>query len=136
MSRSMLAVLAGCGLSLAGCGTFSDAICGPLNDQVYYRGVSLDITAAMEGRPLLAADVPLSFVADTALLPVEAYQEWKHPRPHLDVWRSEGEQKAADKSRDESLKSVDLASAKLSRQDRPANDVAREPSDNSPSKSN
>ena len=111
MSRCLLAVLAACSLSLCGCGTLSDAMCGPITDQVYYRGVTMDIGAAKEGRPLFAADIPLSFVADTLLVPTEAYQEWQHPRAHLDLWRTETEQKSADKSADDSPKSVDIAPA-------------------------
>jgi uncharacterized protein YceK len=103
MSRCLLAAIAVCSLSLSGCGTFSDAICGPLNDQVYYRGVSEDISGAAAGYLFYAADITLSFVADTVLLPSEAYQEWKHPRPHLDLWRTETEQKAADKTPDDSF---------------------------------
>ncbi len=109
MSRCLLAVLAACSLSVCGCGTFSDAICGPINDQVYYRGVSMDLAATTEGYPIYAADIPLSFVADTVLLPVGVYQEWTHPHQHLDLWRTETEQKSADKSPDDSPKSVDIA---------------------------
>jgi uncharacterized protein YceK len=119
----MLAILAVCGLSLTGCGTFGDAICGPISDQVYYRGVSMDLAATFEGMPWVAADIPLSFVADTVLLPSQSYQEWKHPRPHMDLWRTEEEQKAADKSRDESPKSMDVASGKPPRPDRPPGDA-------------
>lgn len=63
----------GC-LGVTGCGTFSDAICGPVDNHVYYRGVRFDVAAVKEGGPqaLLAADIPLSAVADTLLIPVYA----------------------------------------------------------------
>jgi hypothetical protein len=45
MPRLILALLGtGC-LCLTGCGTFSDAMCGPIDNHVYYRGVRLDIQA-------------------------------------------------------------------------------------------
>ena len=46
MVRSKFLILAICSLSLSGCGTFSDMICGPvdpINDPVYYRGVRFDV---------------------------------------------------------------------------------------------
>ncbi len=83
MRRSALAILAACGLSLSGCGTFSDALCGPINDHVFYRGVRLDVQAVKEGGPkvLLAADIPFSVVADTLLVPCLAYRQWTDPPP-------------------------------------------------------
>ena len=47
----------------SGCGTFSDMMCGPVDQDangVYYRGVRLDLTAAEEGGwfMLMAADIP------------------------------------------------------------------------------
>lgn len=71
MSRSILALIgAGC-LCLTGCGTFSDAICGPIDSHVFYRGVRLDIEAVKEGgkMTLMAADIPFSAVVDTLLIP-------------------------------------------------------------------
>jgi uncharacterized protein YceK len=57
--------------SLSGCGTFSDAMCGPINDHIFYRGVRFDMAMAKQGGgdTLMLADLPLSAVADTALLP-------------------------------------------------------------------
>jgi uncharacterized protein YceK len=75
MSRSILALIgAGC-LCLTGCGTFSDAICGPIGGPVYYRGVRMDIEAVKEGgkMALMAADIPFSAVADTLLIPYYTY---------------------------------------------------------------
>jgi uncharacterized protein YceK len=81
MLRSMLAILAICSLSLSGCGTFSDAMCGPVNDHLFYRGVRMDVAAVKEGGPmtLMAADIPFSAVADTLLVPYLAYQELTDP---------------------------------------------------------
>src|SRR5262245_56496126 len=61
----LMGVVAQC-LALSGCGTFSDIMCGPIDDHVYYRGVRLDVEAVKEGGPLaiLAADIPLSAAAD------------------------------------------------------------------------
>lgn len=75
-------VALGC-LSIAGCGTFSDAICGPVSDRVYYRGTRFDLLAIREGgaKVLLVADLPLSALVDTALIPYFAYQEATRPRP-------------------------------------------------------
>jgi uncharacterized protein YceK len=81
MSRSILALIgAGC-LGLTGCGTFSDAMCGPIDNHVYYRGVRLDIEVVKEGGPmaLMAADIPFSAVADTLLIPYYA----RRARPEL-----------------------------------------------------
>jgi uncharacterized protein YceK len=83
MSRSMLVILAICTLWLSGCGTFSDTMCGPINDHRFYRGVRLDIEAVKEGGPmvLMAADIPLSAVADTLLAPGVLYQQMKDRKP-------------------------------------------------------
>jgi uncharacterized protein YceK len=79
--RSMLVILATCSLSLSGCGTFSDAMCGPIDDHVFYRGVRLDVEAVKEGGPmvLMAADIPFSAVADTLLVPYLVYHELTDP---------------------------------------------------------
>src|SRR2546421_2075639 len=71
----VVATLAVMAISLAGCGTFSDAVCGPINDHVFYRGVRLDVEAVKEGGPraLMAADIPFSAIADTILLPYATY---------------------------------------------------------------
>lgn len=93
--RSTVGIVAICSLSLSGCGTFSDAICGPITavyevdpagvkvakvkDHIFYRGVRLDVQAVKEGGPmtLMAADIPFSAVADTLLVPYLAYQMHK-----------------------------------------------------------
>jgi uncharacterized protein YceK len=71
MSRSILALIGASCLYLTGCGTFSDAMCGPIDNHVFYRGVRLDIEAIKEGgkMTLLAADIPFSAMADTLLIP-------------------------------------------------------------------
>jgi uncharacterized protein YceK len=83
MMRPLLAILVLGSLSLSGCGTFSDAMCGPIDDHVYYRGVRLDAQAVQEGGPkvLMAADIPFSAVADTVLIPYLAYHELTDPPP-------------------------------------------------------
>jgi uncharacterized protein YceK len=60
---------------LSGCGTFADAFCGPLNDQVYYRGVTVDLKVIQNGgeSTFMALDLPFSALADTALVPYQAY---------------------------------------------------------------
>lgn len=74
MPRSIFALIGAVCLCNTGCGTFSDAMCGPIDNNIYYRGVRLDIAAVKEGGPktLLAADIPLSAVADTLLIPYYA----------------------------------------------------------------
>lgn len=49
MRRSMLFIVVLCSPWTGGCGTFSDALCGPVNDHAYYRGVRFDLGAATEG---------------------------------------------------------------------------------------
>ena len=53
-------------------------ICGPGGGGPYYRGVRMDAMAIRERHPiapLLVADLPLSAVADTAMIPYIAYRE-------------------------------------------------------------
>ena len=92
MLRSMLVILAICSLWLSGCGTFSDAMCGPITDHAFYRGVRFDVEAVKEGGPmaLMAGDIPLSAVADTLLVPYLAYHELADPpRRGLQAMREE-----------------------------------------------
>lgn len=82
MMRITLIISAVCSLSLSGCGTFSDAMCGPTNDdRVFYRGVRLDVEGIKEGGPnvLMVADLPFSAVADTLLVPILAFHELTDP---------------------------------------------------------
>src|ERR1043166_7397454 len=81
MLRTALVILAISSLALSGCGTFSDAMCGPIDNHVFYRGVRLDVEAVKEGGPLvlMAADIPFSALADTLLVPYLAYQELSEP---------------------------------------------------------
>jgi uncharacterized protein YceK len=71
MPRKLNTILGLWYLTLIGCGTFSDAVCGPIDNNVYYRGVRLDLEAVQEGgaKSLMVADLPLSAVADTLLIP-------------------------------------------------------------------
>ena len=87
MTRIGLLLLAVGSLALGGCGTFADAMAGPVDDHVYYRGVRLDVEAVSEGgkNVLMAADIPLSAIVDTALLPYLAYHEWTDP-PRKIAW--------------------------------------------------
>jgi uncharacterized protein YceK len=80
--RTALVSLSICSVLASGCGTFSDAMCGPISDNVFYRGVLYDVLAVKEGGPLvlMAADIPFSMVADTLLLPYIAYLVWIEPR--------------------------------------------------------
>jgi uncharacterized protein YceK len=88
MSRSWRKSLVVYAFLLSGCGTFADAMCGPVTDHVYYRGVRFDALAVSEGGPqvLMAADMPISAVADTLLVPYLAYHQMTDParaRPAL-----------------------------------------------------
>jgi uncharacterized protein YceK len=67
--RAVQAVLAIVCLSMIGCGTCSDIMCGPTDDHVYYRGVRMDVEVAKEGGwpSLMILDVPFSAAADTAI---------------------------------------------------------------------
>src|SRR4051794_32271085 len=71
-----------------GCGTLADMLAGPINDQVYYRGVTTDLEVIKEGGllPLLVLDLPFSALADTVLLPFQAY------------WQKTGQQAAGENS--------------------------------------
>lgn len=77
--------------ALTGCGTFSDAMCGPVrvqytddgrlvpvHDCPYYRGVRFDALAVKEGAVLMAADMPLSAIADTVQVPFIACLQLKN----------------------------------------------------------
>lgn len=71
MRRLVLALIGAGGVGLSGCGTFSDAMCGPISDHTYYRGVRFDVAVAKQGGAglLFVADIPFSAVADTLLIP-------------------------------------------------------------------
>jgi uncharacterized protein YceK len=67
----------------SGCGSFSDAICGPRGDDyLYYRGVRFDLLAIKDKdtwpwAPLLVLDMPFSAAVDTALAPYIAWQVYQ-----------------------------------------------------------
>jgi uncharacterized protein YceK len=81
MSRRALAIFAMLSPWLCGCGTVYDGVAGPLTDQIYYRGVTFDVGCAIGGNPLAVADLPLSLVADTVMVPSLAYRQRINPRP-------------------------------------------------------
>jgi uncharacterized protein YceK len=87
IKQPMLIILAICTITLSGCGTFADMMCGPGDDKVFYRGVRMDVESAKEGGRLsvMVADIPFSAVADTLLIPFLAYAETT--RPPLDPRR-------------------------------------------------
>jgi uncharacterized protein YceK len=96
-----------------GCGTFSDTMCGPIDDHVFYRGVRLDIMAAQDGgwTTLMIADIPFSAVADTLLLPCSIYN-WSHPRSlnidrlHSDAMQPDEEGRKREKTEKEDAASL------------------------------
>jgi len=102
--RAVPVILAICSLSLSGCGTFSDTMCGPINDNVFYRGVRLDVEAVKGGGPmvLMAADIPFSAVADTLLVPHLAYHELTDP-PRKTLQSLTDEESDSDNRKTDSL---------------------------------
>jgi uncharacterized protein YceK len=76
--KTVAATLALMAVSLSGCGTFNDAICGPPHSVPLYNCVQFDVEMALQGgdglpRPLgllALADIPLSAAADTVLVPI------------------------------------------------------------------
>jgi uncharacterized protein YceK len=79
-ARTFLAIFT---LSVAGCGTLTDMVAGPLDDKVFYRGVRADIETVKTGEPRLvfigAADLPFSTLADTVMAPL-LIPVWLNPR--------------------------------------------------------
>ncbi len=76
-------------LCFSGCGTFSDAMCGPIDPNPFYRGVRFDIAMVQKGggdAVIGLADIPFSAVADTVVLPVIGgfeltYLAWERSHP-------------------------------------------------------
>lgn len=92
MTRAMLPLLALVSPLLAGCGTLADAVAGPPDDRLYYRGVRMDVAAIKVGAPVMALDVPFSACADTLMVPSIAYQQWKDPNyRHKSAFHATGE---------------------------------------------
>jgi uncharacterized protein YceK len=86
MNRRHMIVAFAIPLLCCGCGTLSDMTCGPGGGGPYYRGVRMDAMAIREGHPLtplLVADVPVSAVADTAMVPYITYEQAKTKKPHV-----------------------------------------------------
>jgi uncharacterized protein YceK len=113
VNKLVAITLAGWAIALNGCGTMGDIMCGPVPVR-YYAGVQNDATVVEGGaRKLLSmgpserfkeprnfgqailcvglglADMPLSAVADTILLPMAfaSRQAWADPPVH--VWGSQ-----------------------------------------------
>lgn len=92
MARAVLLLLAIGPPLLSGCGTLGDAIAGPADDHLYYRGVRLDVAAIRGGTPIMALDLPLSACADTLLVPSIAYHQLTDPAPkHKSLLQATGE---------------------------------------------
>jgi uncharacterized protein YceK len=68
MTRARLLVLAVFAPLFSGCGTFADAIAGPADDHLYYRGVRMDVAGMKNGLPIMVFDIPFSACADTLLV--------------------------------------------------------------------
>ena len=104
MLRLTLVILAICSFLLSGCGTFSDAMCGPIDDHVFYRGVRLDVAAVKEGgsMTLMAADIPFSAVTDTFLVPYLGYEMLTNP-PGKPVESASQERAKSDNCKADSL---------------------------------
>jgi uncharacterized protein YceK len=81
---------------LSGCGTLGDALGGPIDGHVFYRGVRLDLAAAKEGWPhiLMLADIPASAIADTALIPLAVIDDIQ--KPDTGVKETSGESQRHD----------------------------------------
>jgi uncharacterized protein YceK len=79
MKRAALLLLA-MSLSLAsGCGTMADALAGPTDDHLYYRGVRMDVAGIKKGLPIMALDMPFSAFADTLMVPAIAFHQMTDP---------------------------------------------------------
>ncbi len=80
MLQATIVSVTTCCLWCCGCGTFADAMSGPLDDHLYYRGVRMDIRCIQDHedatRALMAIDIPVSAVVDTLLVPYIAYLEY------------------------------------------------------------
>jgi uncharacterized protein YceK len=83
MRRRLFAYLIACSLVSGGCGTYADVMCGQYEPDgpFFYRGVRADLDSKSY---VLFADIPLSAVADTVLIPcgfwAMAYMS-SHPFP-------------------------------------------------------
>lgn len=96
MARATLLILTIFCPLFSGCGTFADAVAGPVDDHLYYRGVRMDVAGIKNGLPIMALDVPLSACADTCLAPSIAIRQWTDPpgTKHKSVLQVTGEELA------------------------------------------
>jgi uncharacterized protein YceK len=92
MTRSALLIAVSFPL-IAGCGTFADALAGPADDHLYYRGVRMDVASIKKGVPIMVLDLPLSACADTILVPSIAIGQLNDPpgTKHKSVVEAVGE---------------------------------------------
>jgi uncharacterized protein YceK len=79
MTRATLFILVVFSSLFCGCGTFADAMAGPADDHLYYRGVRMDVAGVKNGLPIMAFDVPFSLCADTLLVPSIAIGQLTDP---------------------------------------------------------
>jgi uncharacterized protein YceK len=79
MTRAALLLLAIGSPLFSGCGTFADAMAGPVDDHLYYRGVRMDVAGIKKGLPIMALDLPFSACADTLLAPSIAFHQMTDP---------------------------------------------------------
>jgi uncharacterized protein YceK len=111
VNRAIAVILAGCVITVGGCGTMTDVMCGPVPLR-YYAGVQNDAAIVKAGGDYIywgpskfveprdaghaiafialgLADMPFSAVADTFVLPLAfaAHRAWADPPVH--VWGSQ-----------------------------------------------
>ena len=57
MTRFLFLLLLVCSPLVSGCGTFFDALAGPVDDHYYYRGVRMDVAGIKNGVPIMVLDL-------------------------------------------------------------------------------
>ena len=79
MRNRALLLLAICSPFFSGCGTMADAMAGPIDGHLYYRGVRMDIAGIRSGLPIMVLDLPFSACTDTLMVPSIAFHQMTHP---------------------------------------------------------